>query len=365
MKDYVDTVTTERKEREMNRFLQTGDYLVSYEYDYKPLEGRWPLPAPDVNGVCSDMNAIRWYINQDLPPCSRPVTPLYCGGGLDPSLYSTSVKVESPGWYSPSSTLQVNITLGEVWVIDSDGMMSQRENVTSVGSTGSNCICQGVLREARYRVISDSNQKYIRSILVDLVTGDTDSCSPVQQKFSVQFLSEFDGFSRSGNPGYLPNLPVLFKSTSESTEVSHIGLRGIMTSGECPVITAINDTISANYTEIRFLTETIMTCYVEMTLAELRTYCGQNINPLSPIFSFDFEWPLYVSSFGNPHIRNSDDFIPFRANRNFMNPIWNEENATCTLANTWLYEFIVTDVGFHSNPQSKIVYAKAGFLNDT
>lgn len=361
--DYADTLTTPRAWRGMNRYLLTGDYVASYVQDYRQMEGRWPLPAPDVNGVCSDMNTVRWYINQDLPPCSRPVPKYSCSGALDPAYYTTAIKVQSPGWYNAASTVLVNVTLGEVWWKDEAGLLKRRTEAAVVSATGIGCQCQGVLLEAKYRVYSDQNQKYIRTVYADIVTGDTKDCSPVQQKFSVQFFSRPDGQKRSGNPGYHPSLPVLFKLSDKSTSLSHFGLGGLTTSGQCPTI--LNNTVTLNSTEIAFLSESILSCYLEMNLADLRQYCLQNSNPLSPIFALDSLWPLYVAKFGNAEAGNSEDFVPFQVNKNSMNPIWSEENATCTISNTMMFEFVVTDVGFHINPQSKIVYAKALFLNNT
>lgn len=361
--DYADTLTTHREWRGTSRYLLTGDYVVSLVQGYRQMEGRWPLPAPDANGVCNDMNAVRWYINQDLPPCSRPVPSYSCGGALDPALYSTAITIESPGWYNAPNAVELNVTLGEVWWKDQNGLLKPISNVTVVSATGYGCKCQGILLEARYRVYSDQNQKYIRTVYADLVTGDTQDCSPVQQKFSVQFYSRPEGRKRSGNPGYMPSLPVLFKLSSTSTSLSHIGLGGRGSSGQCPVV--LNQTQTLNFTEISFLSDTILTCYLDLSLADLRQYCLQNYNPLSPIFALDKQWPQYVAKFGNADVKNEEDFIPFLVNRNGMNPQWVEENSTCTISNTMLYEFVYTQVGFHVNPQSKLVYAKAAFLNNT
>lgn len=361
--DYADVLTTPRPYRRTDRYLLTGDNVASYVQDYRQMEGRWPLPAPDVNGVCSDMNSVRWYINQDLPPCSRPVPSYSCSGALDPAYYTTAIKVQSPGWFNAASTVMVNVTLGEVWWKDETGLLKRRPSDTVVSATGIGCQCQGILLEARYRVYSDQNQKYIRTVYADIVTGDTKDCSPVQQKFSVQFFSRPDGQKRSGNPGYQPSLPVLFKLSDASTSLSHFALSGLSVSGQCPTI--LNQTLTLNSTEIAFLSESILSCYLELSLADLRQYCLQNSNPLSPIFALDSVWPLYVAKFGNAEAGNSEDFVPFEVNKNSMNPKWSEENATCTISNTMLFEFVVTDVGFHVNPQSKIVYAKAAFLNNT
>lgn len=126
-------------------------------------------------------------------------------------------------------------------------------SVESSLDSGSQCTCQGALKELSYNVIlkvveetvqSKTNYKYaIDKITADVavfkngVSGSCSGVTAVPQSYSIDFVTSEESRSRSGNPGYIDGLPVLAGKLNAANymEVFTDGLSilGADKTGEC------------------------------------------------------------------------------------------------------------------------------------
>lgn len=358
--NYIDTLyRPTRNETAGNTFLP-GDFLISYINGKQQMDYKWPLPSPDSYGRCSDMNAAQWLVNADLPSCTRST--FICKGPLDPSSFEAVSIAVSPKITASQEVIQV--TRGVVRQLMSDGTLTVIQPGANVISVGGNCVCNNILYEAHYKVVTDPTSTKIMSITVDTVVGDTTSCE-VQQRFSIRFVTAALTQDLSGNPGYLPGKPILFKADSSATELETLSIGGVALDGSC--VPGIAGNITTDYLRdapvVTSRIEMVFTCYQSLTLAELSNACkpnGKNQNSL--IFNYP-NLPQYVAKFGKVNITNPDDFVELTQEASHPSQSFSDPN--CLLENTLVLEFVTAEEGSVSNPQTKIVFARAFFLSNT
>ena len=357
--DYVDILYAPTRNETVGSTFLPGDFLISFINSKQQLDYKWPLPSPDPYGHCSDMNGVKWLVNQDLPPCTRSTW--ICKGPLDPSSFEGITIANTPQIGISQDVIKVE--RGVVRQLMSDGTLKVVQPGTNIISVGGNCQCSNILYEAHYTVVTDPTSTKIVSISVDMVLGDANSCD-IQQRFSVRFQSAAVFQELSGNPGYLPSKPILFKSDSSATELETLSFGGVAADGSCVPGIAGNDTAEylRNAPIIASRTEMIFSCYHSFTLSELADYCkptGKNHNSL--IFNY-LNLPQYVAKFGKVNITNPDDFVELVLEAS--HPTQSFSDPTCRLENTLVLEFITAEEGSVSNPQTKIVFARAYFLSN-
>ena len=358
--DYIDTYTAPTRNQTSTSTFLPGDILISYLSNKPQLDYIWPLPSPDVYGRCSDMNSVRWMYNQNLEPCVRPTST--CKGALDPASY-TGLKIANSPLINNAQD-RVSITRGDVQLLQADGSLRYEVSNADITSVGSSCQCSGILYEAHFTVVTDSTSTVILSVKLDMVIGDTNKCA-IKQRFSVKFVSAAVVKELSGNPGYLPGKPILFKAGDSAEELTTLKIGGVGLDGSCTAGVATNDTVQylQSSPTVTSQIETIFTCYREMTLSELSTLCQANSkNYNSLLFNYP-NLPKYVAKFGKVNLTNTDDFVPLIQQTSHMAQSFTE--PSCTLENTLVLEFVTAEEGSVSNPQTKIVFARAFFVSNT
>jgi len=358
--DYIDTLYRPTRNETAGSTFLPGDFLISYINGKQQMDYKWPLPSPDPYGHCNDMNGAQWLVNADLPPCTRST--FICKGPLDPSSFEAVSIAVSPKITSSVEVIQV--IRGVVRQLMSDGTLTVIQPAANVISVGGNCLCNNILYEAHYTVVTDPTSTKIVSIKVDTVVGDTKSCE-IQQRFSIKFVTAAVTQALSGNPGYLPGKPILFKADSSATELETLRIGGVALDGSCVPGIAGNDTTDylRDAPVLTSKIETIFTCYQSLTLAELSNVCkpsGKNHNSL--LFNY-INLPQYVAKFGKVNITNPDDFVELT--QEASHPMQSFTDPNCQLEHTLVLEFVTAEEGSVSNPQTKIVFARAYFLSNT
>lgn len=236
----------------------------------------------------------------------------------------------------------------------------------------SGCTCTNSLLEAHYIVYTNTDQNTPTQVIVDITMGDVglNTCVgteviEIKQKFSVKYLTQTENVEiRSGNPGYIIGKPVIFgriNTTNDTMTVFDSGfpLSGTSQSGEC---LSTDQSISGPSSPIiKFGQEIIYNCYIELTYAELQSYCVDNTdNTLEPIFS-SHDLITHIAKFGSINVTNPDDWIEIIIENIDIKPTFNEPTGICAIPNLMFYHVIYSNIGALENPQPKIVYAMKSY----
>lgn len=341
-------------------FFTTGVNMISYLSDNLQYGNIWPIPGPDGTGFCSDINPAKWLIGLKYDGCGRTFT-LCTDPQLNPATYTSSLKIApSPGLTNNLQNL-VPVLVRKLSLVQASGMVETLTTNTTGMPYGSNCICSGVVHEVHYTVITNPDETVLISVYADLVVGMTSICN-VMQTFSISFQSNTVVRARSGNPGYLPGLPLLFKSTAASADLVTLKLGGVNADGMCT--TEGNAYYLATSPVLAFRRELIYTCFQTFTYTQLKQYCETNTGNSGADFFALKSLPAYIAMFGNADPTNIDDFLQLNITAGSTN-VWDETQAACNLTHTMVIQLVTAEVGAASNPQPKIVDARVYFRPGT
>ena len=338
----------------------TGVNMISYLSESLQFGNIWPIPGPDDSGFCSDMNPAKWLIGQQYDGCGRTFT-LCTDPPLNPATYTSSLKIaSSPGLTSSLQNL-VPVIVQKLLLVQASGMVETLTTNTTGMPYGSNCICSGVVHEVHYTVITNPDETMLMSVYADLVVGMTSTCN-VKQTFSISFQSNTVVRARSGNPGYLPGLPLLFKSASGNADLAPLKLGGVNADGQC---TTEGDSYYLSSSPVlAFRSELIYTCFQTFTYSQLKQYCETNTGNAESVFFALKSLPAYIAMFGNADPTNPDDFLLLNITAGSPN-VWDETQTACNLTHTMVIQLVTAEVGAASNPQPKIVDARVYFRPGT
>jgi len=356
--DYTDTLAAQPIVAATS--FQTGEKMISYLNENLQFGSIWPIPGPDSTGLCSDLNPAKWLIGQQSDPCVRTFT-LCTDPTLDYTTYTAGLKIASSPAFTGNFKDLVPVVVRKLSLVQATGMVEVLSTTTTGTPYGSNCICSGVVLEAHYTVLTNPENTALVSVFADLVTGTTSSCSVIQ-RFSLSFQSNTVVMARSGNPGYLPGLPVLFKSTAGSVDIVNLKLGGVNADGSCNTQGAAYY-LSSSPT-LTFRSELIYTCFQTFTYSQLQQYCESNPANYDSMFFALKALPAYVAMFGNADFTNIDDFLPLNLTTGFAS-VWDESSGACNLTHTMVIELVTAEIGAASNPQPKIVDARVYFRPGT
>ena len=356
--DYVDTYTAAKNEPADS--FTTGEKMISYLKEKTQLGNIWPIPGPDGNGECSDMNPARWLVGKEYDECKRSFT-LCTDPSLDPATYASSLRIAS----TPSLTLslqnQVPVIVRTLSLIQPSGKIEVLATNTTGTPYGTNCQCSGIVREVQYWVVTDAESSQLISVFANMYIGMTNQCT-VKQKFSLEFRSNSVFRKRSGNPGYLPGRPVLFLATSSSVDLVTHTLGGVNSDGSCS--SDSSGFYLATSPVVSFRSEMLYTCSLSFTYTQLQQYCkSATPNSEIPFFALT-SLPQYVAMFGNADPSNIDDFLQINITNAYPD-VWDENMGACNLTNTLVIEFVTAEIGAQSNPQPKIIAARVYFKPGT
>ena len=102
-------------------------------------------------------------------------------------------------------------------------------------------------------------------------------------------------------------------------------------------------------------------CYSDLTFTTLQKFCASDTSNSQSVIC---NLPQYVAKFGNPDFANIGDFVALTA-PTAVNNRWSDATGECALQNTMVLEFVTAEVESVSNPQPKIVFARAYFQENT
>lgn len=356
--DYTDTLASQPIVPATS--FETGEKMISYFNENLQFGSIWPIPGPDSTGICSDLNPAKWLLGQHSDPCFRSFT-LCTEPALDPTTYTSGLKIASSPAFTGNLQGLVPVIVRKLSLVQASGMVEVLSTNTTGTPYGSNCRCSGVVTETHYTVVTNPEETILVSVFADLVIGMTSACN-IMQKFSLSFQSNTVVMARSGNPGYLPGLPVLFKSTAGSVDIANLKLGGVNADGSCT--TEGTAYFLSSSPVISFRSELIYTCFQTFTYSQLQQYCQSNTAHFDSAFFAQKTLPAYVAMFGNPDPTNIDDFLPLNITTGFAS-IWDEAAGACNLTHTMVIELITAEIGAVSNPQPKIVDARVYFRPGT
>lgn len=189
----------------------------------------------------------------------------------------------------------------------------------------------------------------------------------VNQRFETVFNLTISGKvsrAKSGNPGYIVGKPILagwlvYKpgTGGDTTSVTAIkqqrdGLT-FMPVGEDHECLPFN---MRGGTSISFGQDTLASCYVELTFEELRDICKmENMYYMKQYLNISTD---YVGKWGDSDYYRLSDWLKIEYDATMKEPVFNEADGTCYLANRMNLEILTAKLGAMGNPQVTIIGAR-------
>ncbi|RYH30911.1 DUF1619 domain-containing protein [archaeon] len=390
--------------------------------------GYLQIPVGDMSGDCNDKMFAQFERFVPVQPCRRTLSAdeqdfiMQCGDwsvsrvATDLFLAKLPNNLASNAAASTSNTITVSIASMEY----EDYYTKERTAISLDDWTGPNCntgyvfdtstfvanpcffaptasqaalltnpLCNNALKEVEYAVShGNSPPSSLSSVSVRIVLTDlpyTGEGGQVDQYWGVNFLSNSSATTspqttvprqRSGNPGYLQGLPVLFgyrDNTIINSLVDGLSISSLTPpQSTCP--TSIADLSSLS---ILFGYDTITGCTVPLTREDLRSFCctgaggsclggGASLITPSP-YTSDQGLPVflnftagYVGMYGDADPLDVSQWLSLSLSLPPDERRWNEKTSTCSNVYAGLtIQFLVAPSGERLNPQQKIVAAAA------
>jgi len=363
--------------------------------------GSLPLPSADSSGMCNDLNAAEFGETTSGNTCTRLVSDAAteCASLLDFKKYTEDIwvakKQNQPYTAAPSADDFENI--GIIKVDYTDGTYDSAQ-----GSIWDSGVCKQALKSICYEVRYDANFEIVeigaRLELVDITIGGS---IYFEQSYSIEFIgiappanaaslenNNFVNRTRSGNPGYIFERPVLagrvHPSETKAVLAASKGFQ-IMSAptGECDTATPM---YSNQGQTVGFGVDTSSACTVSLTEAELEALCtGDGTSAGVPLFTYNsakkmpgWMFPMYNNSystsadgsrsksglllgiFGNADPLDKTQWIEVESlDLSETQPTYISHSQTCTgFPTSTHYKIQWTNVGSVTNPQAKIMSAQ-------
>ena len=364
--------------------------------------GSLPLPSADAQDMCNEMNSVEFgeNVGEGENTCVRQVTNLAteCDVDLDFQKFTTdlyvSLKQNTAYSQSPDMTTFTNVGIIKV---DYSGTYDNAQGAFyDIGST----TCKQALKSICYEVRYDANFEIV-SIGARLELIDVAATGYFEQSYTVEFIgitppangaslasNNFVNRTRSGNPGYIFERPVLggriHPEEPKAVMASSKGFQ-IMSAptGECNVADPIN---SNKGTTVGFGVDTSSSCTISLTVAELEALCGGSSHGGNDyLFTYNAgqEMPAWITTqynktfatavdssrstsglllgiFGNADPLDKTQWINvISLNLPETAPVYTSATQTCTgFPTSTHYKIQWTNAGSTTNPQAKIMSAQ-------
>ncbi|CAM9514499.1 unnamed protein product [Ectocarpus sp. 13 AM-2016] len=175
---------------------------------------------------------------------------------------------------------------------------------------------------------------------------------------------------RSGNPGYLPGLPVLAGRLESEDDDEYIAPGGSNGGGGLELMAGEGrgcDDVGT--TPVEFAYDGVGCCVLSLTREALAEHCtgsGQHVDPetgFTPLaFGNTSSTVEYLGIYGNADPLDVSQWVELPLASSADTASWDDESGVCSsMVSTLEYRVLYTAVGSKANPQSKIVSAAARY----
>ncbi|XP_022109472.1 tectonic-1-like [Acanthaster planci] len=234
--------------------------------------------------------------------------------------------------------------------------------------------CSNILLEVAYNITHNSSGA-IEAVDVRLVLGNI-TLSPNNlrfgQKFSVEFMKadEAETFLRSGNPGYMPGMPIL-AGNLESQDIDGQTRNYIeLSSNRDSWLTVVKSTADGscetnpdNRTPVNFGEDLRTGCMISVTFSDTADKCG--VIQAVALSALKGVTRGYVATFGNSDVENVGDWIPVLDVQPTGSPSSSVEGTCNNMVMALHIEVIYGNVGSLVNPQAKILGVRYNYAEGT
>ena len=381
----------------------------------------WTVPQPiGFNGICMSSIGVEFLKNVPSEACHHFITDLSLATNtfLKPDSYggdnflgdSENMILNGLGVNGLTSS-SIKLDFGDIWLLDSDNKLTKQESTYIASNpiiySASSCTATNVVKEAYYNIeyldfIEGEQTGFkIKSISVDLVlldslqidaqycaeTTGSDQISSEGYNFEMKFGIEFKPrkldsipggvVEKSGNPGYMTQYHIIVGENPDFTLPQKVNQNGFIIkqhdlAGKCFKAETLADGVLSNdpHQSINFEELTYLTCSIDLTLEDLKSYCeGTNADykfEEYEIFKQFYTRFNYVSLFGDANILYEKDWskVIFETPIKPPTGTWNEATSTCTGVVGFNIRFITSKLGFFESLQKYIVAAEVADIKE-
>ncbi|XP_038053223.1 tectonic-1-like [Patiria miniata] len=224
--------------------------------------------------------------------------------------------------------------------------------------------CGNVLLQVAYTITHNSSGA-IEAVNVQLVLGNITSTTGYLrfgQKYTVAFFKadEVDTFSRSGNPGYIPGMPILAGNLVSQLVDGETRFSIELSSDRNNWLTVVKSTADGtcetnpdSRIPVNFGEDLRTGCMVSVTFSDTADRCqiiqDAALNALNGVTR------EYVATFGNSDVENVGDWVPILYEQITGSPSSSVEGTCNNMVVALHIEVIYANVGSLVNPQAKIL----------
>ncbi|XP_043819998.1 tectonic-1 isoform X2 [Dromiciops gliroides] len=265
------------------------------------------LPSPLFNNECTDHNPVGFLVDQVFQ-CNRRIIMEMCKVDQTLSMdHYSQPKILA----RPNSGREIPIKVLFVFLKSLNKTVTRLSQIddflppTFVTINGLE-VCTNVVLKLKYRITYTEAGEITKADVRFLLGTVNSSMLPIQQQFQVQFLQEnIKSFRLSGNPGYLPGLPLLAGFEKDSVIIQSINRYG--------QFTILHSTLQQDCLLLQELRQTVFFDYDVMSGCKLRLNETINCRLVAKRLKnllMGRSFPQYVSSFGNSQSHNLHEWVP-------------------------------------------------------
>jgi len=363
--------------------------------------GALPLPTAGPDGGCLESNYAQFMEPVRTGTCSRfdADLPTSCSSTFNPARFVDLEVCAQYDFYS-SCTSWVPVELGTVTLTDPAGAVVA-EQTTLPGTSYANSTCSNALVSTCYTVYA-SKEGEITRVVVDLTLRDLVATAEIssEQAFTLEFGSSDRSSpdaapsvygntilrTKSGNPGYIEGMPVLFGQLAvdgQGKQAIKAQIPGLQVYGSAA---SVQCDLSNPRQIVNFGEDFVSGCVLSVSHAEFVDMCssqGPYMTTVGPFenagtsgtVSFDPKVPtflavngsaFYVGEFGNADPLDTSQWLQVRvvglaAEPEFAN---NDQYVCNNLVTSVKFRFLTKDVGEKGNPQPKIIGAEMEYATE-
>lgn len=383
--------------------------------DRRAFGGAFSIPTAGTSGVCMDGNYGRFMEPVRDNECVRVMFDGNadnvddfedaCSGALNASTFLNLRLCED---YSSYGDCNSWVSLSEITAVSLPGG-ADMSGVASSTYDPATSTCYNALKELCITVEHDGNSK-ITKVVADVKVKDVTKTSEslvflLSQKFSLEFASSADRAegdapsaygnavmrTRSGNPGYIQGLPVLFGNLTQegSDEAILASIPGLQVLGSTTkaFCSSGGDSGTDLTQTVNFGEDFLSGCVINVTHAEFVDMCSQtgtymtSVGPFDAVASDDdlttsidpavptylaLSWPsFYVGMFGNADPLDVSQWLQARVVGLSTTPTLSSDTRLCSnLVTSLQFRFLTAKVGELGNPQMKIIGAEIEYVTE-
>eukprot|EP00752_Nemacystus_decipiens_P014257 g12678.t1 len=307
----------------------------------------------------------------------------YYDGGLEAG---TPAPAASPATATATSSTTTTTTRSAC-------ILGGRGGETMASAVGVEEGCKNALVSVCYTISHDGEGSIAAVsaavVLTDVPPGpmEGNSAAASSQRFSVEFRLDpnSDAFSemtrsqdlgnlvdreRSGNPGYLPGLPVLAGRLESSEDFEYVAPGGSDDGGGLELMVGEGRGCEdVGTSPVEFAYDAFGCCVLSLTRLELAEHCtgsGPHVDPetgFTPLAFYNTSSSVeYLGSYGNADPLDPSQWVEIPVASSADTASWDDKSGVCSsVVSTLEYRVLYAPVGSAANPQSKIVSAAARY----